>query len=152
VFVQPSFVDQEIPVASQNLVILIGNLGRDPELRYTPAGDPVATVSLATSERRKDKRSGEWIEAVEWHRVVLFKRLAQVAAEYLVKGSTIGITGKLRTRKWTDSDGVERYGTDVPAYELRLLGGKRKDSPSDPQIPTGEARSLTPEELDEVPF
>ena len=138
--------------SSQNLVILIGNLGRDPEIRYTPAGDAVATVNLATTERRKDKQSGEWVDDVEWHRVVLFKRLAEVAAEYLVKGSTIGVTGKLRTRKWTDNDGVERYSTDVPAYELRLLGGKRKDSASGTQIPTGDAKALSPEEMDEIPF
>ncbi|MBI5792590.1 MAG: single-stranded DNA-binding protein [Rhodocyclales bacterium] len=138
--------------SSQNLVILIGNLGRDPEVRYTPQGDPVATVSLATTERRKDKRSGEWVEDSEWHRVVLFKRLAEVAAEYLIKGSTIGVTGKLRTRKWTDKDGVERYSTEVLAYELRLLGGKRKESANNAQIPTGEAKALTPEEMDDIPF
>ena len=112
---------------SLNLTQLIGNLGRDPEVRYLPDGTPTALVSIATSEAWKDKNSGEMREATDWHRVVFYRGLAEVVRDYLVKGATIYVQGKLKTRKFTDKDGTDRYVTEVRASELIMLGGKRKD-------------------------
>ncbi len=100
-------------MASINKVILIGNLGADPEMRYTPGGDAVCTLRLATSDRWKDKESGEMRETTEWHRVVLFRRLAEVAHEFLKKGVPIYVEGRLRTRKWQDKEGRERFTTEI---------------------------------------
>ena len=113
-------------MASLNKVQLIGNLGHDPEVRHTPSGRPVATLSIATSERWKDKETGEPKEATEWHRVVLHGRNAELAAEHLATGSQVYIEGALSTHKWTDAQNVERYSTEVRAFELKFLGGKRK--------------------------
>lgn len=113
--------------ASLNRVSLIGNLGRDPELRLAPNGTAFANVSLATSETWKDKETGDKKESTEWHRVVFSRRLAEVVGEYLVQGSTIFVEGKLKTRKWQDKDGKENYTTEIWASELLMLGGKRKD-------------------------
>ena len=115
-------------MASLNKVQLIGNLGRDPEVRKTSSGAPVATVSIATSDRWKDKETGEIKEATEWHRVVLYGRNAELAAEHLSTGSQVYVEGALSTRKWTDAQNVQRYSTEVRAFELKFLGGKRKDS------------------------
>jgi single-strand DNA-binding protein len=115
-------------VTSLNKVQLIGNLGRDPEVRYTPSGTPVATVSIATSRGWKDKETGEPKAATEWHRVVLHGRNAELAAQHLVTGSRVYVEGALSTRKWTDAHNVERYATEVRAFELKFLGGKRKDN------------------------
>lgn len=111
-------------MASVNKVILIGNLGADPETRYTPGGDPITNIRLATTDTWKDKTSGERKEATEWHRVVLFRRLAEIAGQYLKKGSQVYIEGRLRTRKWQDKDGQERYTTEIEAEEMKMLGGK----------------------------
>lgn len=141
-------------MASKNRVNLLGNLGRDPELRYTPRGIPVATVSLATSEFWKDKESGERQERTEWHRVIFFGELAKVVAEHLVKGSTIDVEGSLRTDKWTDKDGIERYSTNIIARELVMLGGKRKEGAPQGQAPTGgrsDDGPYIPDE-DDIPF
>ena len=100
-------------MASVNKVIIVGNLGRDPEMRTFPSGDRVANVTIATTDRWKDKTSGEMKEATEWHRVVFNGRLAEIAGEYLRKGSQVYVEGSLRTRKWTDKDGVEKYTTDI---------------------------------------
>jgi single-strand DNA-binding protein len=110
-------------MASVNPVILIGNLGRDPEVRYMPSGDAVATLNLATTEKWKDK-SGEAQEQTEWHRVSFFGRQAEICGEYLRKGSSIYVEGRLQTRKWTDKDGNERYTTEIRGDRMQMLGGR----------------------------
>lgn len=110
-----------------NKVILVGNLGRDPETRYMPSGAAVTNISIATSEAWKDKQTGQPQERTEWHRLVLFNRLAEVAGEYLRKGSKIYVEGKLQTRKWQDKGGVDHYSTEVIVNELQMLDG-RQDS------------------------
>lgn len=107
-----------------NKVILIGNLGGDPEVRYMPSGAPVATLSVATSESWKDKQTGERQERTEWHRVACFNRLGEIAGEYLRKGSKVYIEGSLRTRKWQDQQGQERYTTEIIANDLQMLDGR----------------------------
>jgi len=111
-------------MASVNKVIIVGNRGKDPEVRYMPSGSAICTLAIATSRQWKDKTSGERQEETEWHRVSLFDRLAEVAGEYLKKGRSVYIEGRLKTRKWTDKDGVERYSTDIVASEMVLLGGR----------------------------
>ena len=108
-------------MASVNKVIIVGNLGRDPEMRTFPSGDRVANVTIATTDRWKDKQSGEMKEATEWHRVVFNGRLAEIAGEYLHKGSQVYVEGSLRTRKWTDQAGVEKYTTEIRA-DLAVVG------------------------------
>ncbi|WP_333608272.1 single-stranded DNA-binding protein [Arsukibacterium sp.] len=107
-----------------NKVILIGNLGTDPEVRYMPQGGAVANLTVATSESWTDKATNEKKEQTEWHRVVIYQRLAEIAGEYLRKGSKVYLEGKLKTRKWTDKDGVERYTTEIVANELQMLDGR----------------------------
>ena len=111
-------------MASVNKVILIGNLGKDPEVRYAPSGSAICNITLATSRQWKDKTSGEKQEETEWHRVTFFDRLAEVAGEYLKKGKSVYIEGRLKTRKWTDKEGVERYSTDILADEMKMLGSR----------------------------
>jgi single-strand DNA-binding protein len=111
-------------MASVNKVILVGNLGRDPETRYSPDGAAITNVTIATSDRWKDKASGEMKEATEWHRVVFFGRLAEIAGEYLKKGRPVYVEGRLRTRKWTDKEGHERYTTEIVADNMQMLGGR----------------------------
>ena len=106
-----------------NKVILVGNLGNDPEVRYSQGGSAITTVSIATSESWKDKQTGEAQERTEWHRVKFFGRLAEIAGEYLKKGSQVYVEGSLRTDKYTDKNGVERYTTDIIAAEMQMLGG-----------------------------
>ena len=109
-------------MASVNKVIIVGNLGRDPETRTFPSGGRVCNVTIATSERWKDKNTGEMKELTEWHRVVFNDRLAEIAGEYLRKGSQVYVEGSLRTRKYTDKDGVEKYATEIRADEMKMLG------------------------------
>jgi single-strand DNA-binding protein len=109
-------------MASVNKVIIVGNLGRDPEVRTFPSGDRVANVTIATTDRWKDKQTGEPKESTEWHRVVFNGRLAEIAAEYLRKGSQIYVEGSLRTRKWTDAQGQEKYTTEIRADQMQMLG------------------------------
>jgi single-strand DNA-binding protein len=111
-------------MASVNKVILVGNLGADPEGKYFPSGDAVTTLRLATTDRWKDKTSGEMKELTEWHRVVFTGRLAEVCTEYLKKGSSIYVEGSIRTRKYTDAQGVEKYATEVRGEMMQMLGGK----------------------------
>ena len=111
-------------MASINKVILVGNLGRDPEVRYTPDNNAITNISVATTDRYKDKHSGEQKEITEWHRVVFFNRLAEIAGEYLKKGSQVYIEGRLRTRKWTDQSGVEKYTTEIIADQMQMLGSR----------------------------
>ncbi len=107
-----------------NKVILVGNLGQDPETRYMPSGGAVTNITLATNESWKDKQTGEQKDRTEWHKVAMFNRLAEIAAEYLRKGSQVYVEGKLRTRKWQDRDGNDRYTTEVIADEMQMLGGR----------------------------
>jgi single-strand DNA-binding protein len=107
-----------------NKVILVGNLGADPETRAMPSGSTVANIRIATSESWKDKQTGEQQERTEWHRVALFGRLGEIAAEYLKKGSQVYIEGSIRTRKWQDKEGKERYSTEIVANEMQMLGGR----------------------------
>jgi len=120
-------------MASVNKVILVGNLGADPEMRSTAGGDAVCTLRLATSEQWKDKASGEAKESTEWHRVVLFRRLAEVAGQFLKKGSPVFIEGRIRTRKWQDKDGQDRYTTEVEASEMKMLGVAPSGTPNTDQ-------------------
>lgn len=112
-------------MASLNKVILIGNLGRDPETRYAPSGDAICNITVATTETWKDKGSGEKKEATEWHRVVFFGRLAEIAAQYLRKGSQVYVEGRLQTRKWQDKDGQDRYTTEIRGDEMKMLGSRQ---------------------------
>ncbi len=111
-------------MASINKVILIGNLGRDPEVRYTPNGNAVCNISVATTRNWKDKSSGDKVEETEWHRVVFYDRLAEIAGEYLKKGRPVYVEGRLKTRKWQDKEGKDNYTTEVIADNMQLLGGR----------------------------
>ncbi|MEC4720460.1 single-stranded DNA-binding protein [Noviherbaspirillum sp. CPCC 100848] len=114
-------------MASVNKVILVGHLGRDPETRYMPNGDSVTNVAVATTETWKDKGSGERKELTEWHRVTFYRKLAEIAKEYLKKGSQVYVEGRLQTRKWTDKDGVERYTTEIIADTMQMLGSRNQN-------------------------
>jgi single-strand DNA-binding protein len=130
-------------MASVNKVILLGNLGRDPETRYTTGGDAVTNLNIATSEQWKDK-SGEKQERTEWHRVVLFGRQAEIAGEYLKKGRSVYIEGRLQTRKYTDKDGVEKYSTEIVADRMQLIGGAREGGGGDDEMPSGGGGARPP--------
>ena len=158
-------------MASVNKVILLGNLGRDPETRYTTGGDAVTNLRIATSEQWKDK-AGEKQERTEWHSVVLFGRQAEVAGEYLKKGRSVYIEGRLQTRKYTDKEGVEKYSTEVVADRMQLLGGKGEGGGGDAEFgasapaasaprrensggsakPAGVAKKNTDDFDDDIPF
>jgi single-strand DNA-binding protein len=119
-------------MASVNKVILVGNCGRDPEIRYLPSGQAVANVSVATSSRRKDKNTGETVEDTQWHRVTFYDRLAEIAGEYVKKGRPIYVEGRLKYGKYTDKDGIEKNTVDIIATEMQLLGGREgMGGPSD---------------------
>ena len=118
-----------------NKVILVGNLGRDPEIRYTAAGTAVANIGIATSSSWKDRQSGERRESTEWHRAVLFDRLAEVAGEYLKKGSRVYVEGRLQTRRWQDGNGRERWSTEIIVGELQMLGRRGSGGGPDPDPP-----------------
>lgn len=150
-------------MASVNKVILIGNLGADPELRSFPNGDRVCNLRLATTDSWKDKASGEKREATEWHRVVLYRKLAEIAGQYLRKGSQVYLEGRIRTRKWKDKDGQDRYSTEIEANELTMLGGKGQltapsANPSSSAEPWPDefggtkGSSKPPEWMDDLPF
>lgn len=110
-------------MASVNKVIILGNLVRDPEVRYLPSGDAIANIAVATSYTQKDRNTGETKESTEWHRIAFFGRLAEIVGQYLKKGSSVYVEGRLQTRKYTDKDGVERYATDIIAESMQMLGG-----------------------------
>jgi single-strand DNA-binding protein len=125
-----------------NKVILVGNLGKDPEVRYSPNGGGVANITIATTESWKDKTSGEKVEKTEWHRVVFFGRLAEIAGEYLKKGSQVYIEGRLQTRKWQDKEGKDRYTTEIVAGEMQMLGSREgRGAPSEFDQSSDEGRS-----------
>jgi len=111
-------------MASVNKVIIVGNLGRDPETRYMPNGDAVTNIAVATSESWKDKNTGEKKELTEWHRITFYRKLAEIAGQYLKKGSSVYVEGRLQTRKWTDKEGVERFTTEIIADSMQMLGGR----------------------------
>ena len=117
-------------MASVNKVIIVGNVGRDPETRYMPSGDAVTNISVATSDRYKDKQTGEMKENTEWHRIAFFGKLAEIVAEYVKKGSQIYIEGRLQTRKWQDKEGKDRYTTEIVADRMQMLGSRGGGSES----------------------
>ena len=153
-------------MASVNKVILVGNLGKDPEVRYAPSGDAICNITLATSETWKDKQSGEKREATEWHRVVFFGKLAEIAGQYLKKGSSVYIEGMLKTRKWQEKDGSDRYTTEIKADEMKMLGsrgdsagqgGSQQQAPQQRQQPARQpvpqsAPQGAPSYDDDIPF
>ncbi len=150
-------------MASVNKVILIGNLGRDPEVRYMPSGDAIATLSIATTETWKDK-NGEKQEATEWHRVVFFGRQAEICGQYLKKGSQVYVEGSLRTRKWQDKDGQDRYTTEIRGDRMQMLGGRagggtvdfaeaREETGRAPEAGSGTRAATSFADLDDdIPF
>jgi single-strand DNA-binding protein len=121
----PPLIPKGTLMASVNKVILVGNCGRDPEIRYLPSGGAVANISIATTSRRKDRTSGEFVEETQWHRVTFFERLAEIVGEYVKKGTPIYVEGRLTYRKFTDKDGIEKNATDIIASEMQLLGGRQ---------------------------
>ena len=143
-----------------NKVILVGNLGREPDTRYMPSGAAVTNISVATSESWKDRESGEQVDRTEWHRVAFFNRLAEIAAEYLHKGSQVYIEGRIRTRKWQDKEGHDRYTTEIIADEMQMLGSRGSDASQGAfQKNTGAAAAPPagspqpePEFEDDIPF
>ena len=141
-----------------NKVILIGNLGRDPEVRYSPNGAAIANLSVATSESWKDKNTGEQVEKTEWHRVVMFRRLAEIAGEYLKKGSKVYIEGKLQTRKWQGQDGQDRYTTEIVANEMQMLDSRGGGTASFDSGSSSSSGNQQPEPVpmgdfdDDIPF
>ena len=146
-------------MASVNRVTIIGNLGRDPEMRTFPSGDQVANVTVATTDKWKDKQSGEMKEATEWHRVVFNGRLAEIAGQYLRKGSQVYVEGSLRTRKWTDQAGVEKYSTEIRADNMQMLGGRQDSAAPAPApqqrpapAPAPRAASGFDDMDDDIPF
>jgi single-strand DNA-binding protein len=138
-----------------NKVIVIGNLGQDPETRYMPSGSAVTNLRIATNESWKDKQTGEQKERTEWHSVAMFGKLAEIAAEYLRKGSQVYIEGKLRTRKWQDKQGNDRYTTEIVADEMQMLGsrsGGGAPAMSDPGTGSAPQRSSPDDFDDDIPF
>jgi single-strand DNA-binding protein len=137
-------------MASVNKVILAGNLGRDPEVRYTQSGTAICNVSIATTRNWKDKNSGERAEETEWHRVVFYDRLAEIAGEYLKKGRAVYVEGRLKTRKWQGQDGKDNYTTEIIAQEMQLLGGREgTGAPAPAPRPAAAPSAMTD---DDVPF
>ncbi len=125
-------------MASVNKVILVGNLGRDPETRYMPSGDAITNIRIATTDRWKDKTSGEMKEATEWHSIAFFGKLAEIAGQYLKKGAPVYVEGRLRTRKWQDKEGHDRYTTEVIADQMQMLGSRQ--GAGDPDTREAEPR------------
>ncbi|MBP9217497.1 MAG: single-stranded DNA-binding protein [Sterolibacterium sp.] len=132
-------------MASVNKVILVGNLGKDPEIRYTQSGEPIATLAVATRDQWKDKASGEKKESTEWHRVSLFRKQAEIAEQYMKKGSQIYIEGSLKTRKWQDRNGQERSTTEIVASHVTLLGRRQDNAAPDEPMPAEPAQYANPE-------
>lgn len=140
-------------MASINKVIIVGNVGKDPETKAMPSGDAVTNISVATSDRYKDKQTGEMKENTEWHRVAFFGKLAEIAGQYLKKGSQVYIEGRLRTRKWTDASGVEKYSTEIICDTMQMLGGKAGPSSTPGAHALGAPSSKPLGELeDDIPF
>ena len=149
-------------MASVNKVILVGNLGRDPEVRYSSEGAAICNISIATTSQWKDRNSGEKREETEWHRVVIYNRLAEIAGEYLKKGRSVYIEGRIKTRKFQDkSTGEDRYSTEIVAQEMQMIGGPVNSSEQAPSSEpkaksnkgrSGKGKSVAPHEDDDIPF
>lgn len=150
-------------MASINKVIIVGNLGRDPEMRYMPSGDAIANIAVATSYKSKNKDTGEVKESTEWHRVSFFGKLAEIVAQYLKKGSSVYVEGRLQTRKYTDKDGVEKYATEIVAEVMQMLGGRadggqsaqpqqRQAAPPPPPRPAPKSAPNFSDMDDDIPF
>lgn len=145
-------------MASVNKVIIIGNLGHDPETRYNPNGEAITTISIATTDSWKDKTTGEKKETTEWHRITFFGKLAEIAGQYLRKGSSVYVEGSLRTRKYTDKDGIEKYATDIKADKMQMLGGRTDSVQNSAPHPTVAAQQSTSAphfadmDNDDIPF
>ena len=138
-------------MSSINKVIIIGRTGKDPELRYATSGDAICNLTVATSESWKDKASGEKKESVEWHKVSMFGKLAEIAGQYLKKGSLVYIEGSLRTRKWTDKEGVERYTTEIRADQMKMLGSKQDGGSSSNDSGDSGYQAAAPKQPKPVP-
>lgn len=148
-------------MASLNKVQIIGNLGKDPEVRYLPSGDAVANITVATTEKWKDKQSGELTEKTEWHRINFFGKLAEIAGQYLKKGSSVYVEGSIHTRKWTDKDGQEKYSTEIRADNMQMLGARpegqssapARQQPAPQNKPAGAKPSTGFDDMDDfIPF
>ena len=144
-------------MASVNKVIIVGNLGRDPEVRYMPSGDAIANIAVATSYKSKDKNTGEQKELTEWHRISFFGKLAEIVGQYLKKGSSVYVEGRLQTRKYTDKDGIERYATEIIAENMQMLGGRQGGETGEAPIRQAPAKQEKPapnfsDMDDDIPF
>ena len=140
-------------MASINKVILVGNLGKDPDTRYMPNGDAVTNITLATTDTWKDKTTQEKKEATEWHRVVFFRKLGEIAGQYLKKGASIYVEGSLKTRKWQDKDGQDRYTTEIVATEMRMLGSRQSGDAQEPPSSAAPAGASADEnDFSDIPF
>ena len=146
-------------MASVNKVILVGNLGKDPEIRYAESGDAICNMTVATSESWKDKATGEKKEKTEWHRISMFGKLAEIAGEYLKKGSQVYLEGKLQTRKWQNKEGQDQYTTEVVCDQMKMLGGRPEGGRSDAPHSEGQTRKEAPKQTggfadfdEDIPF
>ena len=143
-----------------NKAIIVGTLGQDPDVKYTASGSPVVNISVATNENWKDKQTGEAQERTEWHRIVIFGKLAEIAAQYLKKGSQVYFEGKIQTRKWQDKTGQDRYTTEIVANEMQMLGGKQSsgstvpfDPPANQSTPASSPETAPVDDgFDDIPF
>lgn len=131
-------------MASVNKAIIVGNLGRDPETRYMPNGEAVTNIAVATTESWKDKNSGEKKELTEWHRITFYRKLAEIAGQYLKKGSQVYVEGRLQTRKWTDKDGIEKYTTEIIADTMQMLGSRQGMGGGAPSMDEGGGYGSAP--------
>ena len=138
-------------MASLNKVIIIGNLGRNPESRYMPSGEQVTSIAVATTDRWRDKATGEQKEQTEWHRISFFGKLAEIAGQYLKKGSQVYVEGRIRTRKYTDRDGIERYATEIIGDRMQMLGGKPEQSGGRNSYSEAKETGRMPQD-DDIPF
>lgn len=139
-------------MAGMNKAILIGNLGKDPEVRYTPSGTAVANFSIATSESWKDKESGEKRERTEWHRIVAWGKLAEICGEYLHKGKQVYVEGRIQTRDWEDNDGIKRYTTEIIINQILMLGTRSDDGPRQERQPQDDYVRPPIGRYDDIPF
>ena len=139
-------------MASVNKAIILGNLGRDPEVRYTASGEAICNLSIATTENWNDKATGERKEATEWHRVSFFGKTAEVCGQYLKKGSQIYVEGSIRTRKWTDKDGQEKYTTEIRGNSMTMIGGKPEGEQKQPEQRNAQGATRTNDLEDDIPF
>jgi single-strand DNA-binding protein len=139
-------------MSNVNKVIIVGRVGRDPEIRYTGNGAAICNLSVATSRSWKDKNSGDKKEETEWHRVSMFDKLAEITGEYVKKGALVYVEGRLKTRKWTDKDGVEKYTTEIQAEQMQMLGGKQDGERAASAVPKTAGKTGFDDMDSEIPF